>query len=99
MVERVAQHCLMSPVARRNADVVQANMVFNVAVGLSDLPNPDAKRESQKMYSLLLADTVLVVPQGPAEVLTAGKKEFADVSFEFKGEGRCDVVRAVCACV
>ena len=63
---------------------VAAGMAFNLATALTEVTN--AKLHGRGSYSLLLADTVMVKPDGQAaEVLTASARSKAsDISYEIE---------------
>lgn len=51
--------------------IVTANRVFNVCVGLTNLPNTDAPDAKNDTYTLFHGDTVVVNESDPARILTA----------------------------
>lgn len=71
-----------------NTTPVQAGMILNVTVGVSGLRREDADTEEAKTYAMLMADTVLVKPDGAAaELLTsAALRSWKDNAYFFKGE-------------
>ncbi|KAJ2348211.1 FACT complex subunit spt16 [Coemansia sp. RSA 2671] len=74
-------------IAPGNSELLQANMVIALRVGLQDLINAKATDKLSKTYAYQLIDTV-VVKEGDAaaEVLTSCSKEPNDVSFFFNEE-------------
>ncbi len=60
-----------------------ANMTFNLSLGFQNLELPSTGDKRGKVYSLLLADTVLV-GEDEAKFLTTAPREYKDVSFFFK---------------
>ncbi|KAJ2461473.1 FACT complex subunit spt16 [Coemansia sp. RSA 2424] len=74
-------------IAQGNAELLQANMVVVLRVGLQDLVNAKAADKLSKTYAYQLIDTVLVKDGDvPAEVLTSCSKEPNDVSFFFNDD-------------
>ena len=63
---------------------IPAGAVFNLATGLAELVNTAAAEGSrERVYALLLADTVAVAAGGaPPEVLTTAKSAITDISYE-----------------
>ena len=77
----------------KNTTKFEDGMVFNLSISFHNvaLSEEDKKKASPAMqklgvFSLLLADTVRVVKQGAAEVLTKLSKEFGDVSYNIASE-------------
>jgi len=63
----------------------KAGMIFNIAIGFSDLKNPEASDAEGKVYALFIADTVVVQKDGkPAELLTVSKKSLKNVMIVYK---------------
>ncbi|KAJ0964079.1 hypothetical protein J5N97_029201 [Dioscorea zingiberensis] len=75
----------------KNDRVVKAGMVFNVSLGFQNL-QAQTKNPKTEKFSLLLADTVVVVGGGkPPEVLTqACSKAVKDVAYSFNEDGEED---------
>ncbi|KAJ2744747.1 FACT complex subunit spt16 [Coemansia sp. BCRC 34301] len=74
-------------IAPANAELLQANMVVVLRVGLQDLVNTKASDKLSKTYAYQLTDTVLVKgDDAVAEVLTSCSKEPNDVSFFFNDD-------------
>ncbi|KAJ2793669.1 FACT complex subunit spt16, partial [Coemansia furcata] len=74
-------------IAQGNAELLQANMVVTLRVGLQGLTNGKATDKQSKTYAYQLIDTVLVKDgDAAAEVLTACSKEPNDVSFFFNDD-------------
>ncbi|KAJ1431655.1 FACT complex subunit-domain-containing protein [Ochromonadaceae sp. CCMP2298] len=73
-----------------NTNTFLAGMVFNLSVGLHNIPlsaedtagGTDAIQKLQ-VFSLLLADVVAVQAEGVPDVLTKHSKDFSDVSYNF----------------
>ena len=71
-----------------------AGMVFNLSVGLHNVPLTEADKKGspseavQKLsvFSLLLADVVALQAEGVPEVLTKFSKDFGDVSYNIGGK-------------
>ncbi|XP_074390053.1 FACT complex subunit SPT16 isoform X10 [Zonotrichia albicollis] len=70
----------------KNQQRLRKGMVFSVNVGLSELPNREAKRPEERSYALFLGDTVMVDEDGPAVVLTSVKKKVKNVGIFLKNE-------------
>ncbi|NXH42348.1 SP16H protein, partial [Dicaeum eximium] len=68
----------------KNQQRLKKGMVFSVNVGLSELPNREAKRPEDRTYALFLGDTALVDEDGPAVLLTAVKKKVKNVGIFLK---------------
>jgi len=76
-----------------NTNKFTPNMVFNLSVGLHNIPLSEEDKKGspdsvQKLtvFSLLLADVVSVQAEGVPEVLTKISKEFGDVSYNIGGK-------------
>lgn len=70
----------------KNERVVRAGMVFNVSLGFHNLQTGTDNPKTEK-FSLLLADTVLVVNEKPPEILTSAcSKTVKDVFYSFNEE-------------
>ncbi|KAJ1948645.1 FACT complex subunit spt16, partial [Linderina macrospora] len=67
------------------SEVVEANMVLTLRVGLENMTNPKAKDSQSRTYAYQLVDTVVVKESG-AELLTTCSKEPNDVLFFFNDE-------------
>ena len=68
-------------------------MVFNLSVGLSNVPMDDGSSakipesmRSLKNFSLLISDTVCVQKEGAPDVLTKLSKNFSEVHYNIKGD-------------
>ena len=70
--------------------IMRADQMLNLTVGLSNLINEKATDEKAKKYSLLLIDTVKVTPQG-GSLLTDDKVKLDDAAFYFKDENDPEV--------
>ncbi|XP_071723196.1 FACT complex subunit SPT16-like [Rutidosis leptorrhynchoides] len=69
----------------KNDHVLKPNMIFNVSLGLHNLQNQTNKPRNQ-IFSLLLADTVIVTEKG-AEVCTSkSSKAVKDVAYQFNDD-------------
>ena len=69
----------------------KANMVFSLAVGFQDVALTEAERAKAKgsikevgKFSMLLGDTVKILPSGPAEVLTKSPSDWDKISYTIK---------------
>jgi nucleosome binding factor SPN SPT16 subunit len=69
----------------KNTRTLNKGMVFNLALGLQELDNPDAANPKGKIYSLLLADTI-EIGDDCAKSLTSELKSLNQVSYSFKSE-------------
>ncbi|KAI6232490.1 FACT complex subunit [Aphelenchoides besseyi] len=66
---------------------VKPNMTFVVILGVQNFSNPKAKDSESKTASIFLSDTVLIVEDGPCEVLTHNaKNRFRSNSIRFRVE-------------
>jgi nucleosome binding factor SPN SPT16 subunit len=86
-----------------NATKFAPGMVFNLSVGLHQIPLSEEDRKGateavQKltMFSVLLADVVAVQGEGVPEVLTKFSKDFGDVSYNIGGKVRCLLPVQIC---
>lgn len=70
----------------KNKTRLRKGMVFNLAIGLSGLRNPNASDSSSKTYAFFIGDTVLVNDGAPAEILTPSKKRIKNIAFFLKEE-------------
>ena len=70
----------------KNKTRVRKGMVFNLAIGLSNLRNSQVSDSSSKNYAYFIGDTVLVNDSGPAEILTPSKKRIKNIAFFLKEE-------------
>ena len=73
----------------KNTTTFKQGMVLALSVGFHNVPlsaedkdNASVQVKKLNTFSLLLADTIKVVSEGPAEVLTKSSKEFSDVSYK-----------------
>ena len=73
-------------ITEKNTTEIKAGMVFNLAIGFSELKNPEATDGEGKIYALFLADTVLTFADKPAECLTLSKKKLSSVAILLKDE-------------
>ncbi|CAM6087378.1 unnamed protein product [Calypogeia fissa] len=70
----------------RNERVLKAGMVFNVVIGFHGLETPTSKNPKTRNFSLLLADTVVVMDKGPEIATGQCSKSFTDIAYSFKDE-------------
>ena len=77
-----------------NSNVFEEGMVFNLSVGLSNVPMEDGSGNNAKIsesmkdlknFSLLISDTVAVQKEGVPDVLTKLSKSFSDVHYNIGG--------------
>jgi len=66
--------------------IAKKGMVFNVNVGLSNLPNPDATDKEGKIYALFIGDTVMVNEGQPPTNLTPSKKKVKNIGIYVKDD-------------
>lgn len=71
-------------ISAKNDVIARAGMVFNMAIGLSDLKNESAADPEGRIYALFIADTVLVQKDKPAEILTISKKRLKNIAIFLK---------------
>jgi nucleosome binding factor SPN SPT16 subunit len=76
-----------------NENVFEEGMVFNLSVGLSNVPMDDGSgkkipeaMQALKNFSLLISDTVAVQKEGVPDVLTKLSKAFSDVHYNIGGD-------------
>lgn len=62
------------------------HMVLNLSLGFQNVPEPTARDAKSKVYSLLLADTVLVNKEDATILTTNSKKDEESVCFYFEEE-------------
>uniref|UniRef100_UPI00358EF832 FACT complex subunit SPT16-like isoform X2 n=1 Tax=Myxine glutinosa TaxID=7769 RepID=UPI00358EF832 len=74
----------------KNQNVVKKNMVFNLNIGLSNVPNKASQSNQDKAYSIFIGDTVQVNEDGPATVLIDAKKKVKNVGIFLKSEEEMD---------
>lgn len=74
-----------------NSSIFREGTVLNLSVALHNVPLSEEDKKGaveaiQKLntFSLLLADTILVQPSGPADILTKCSKNLGDVSYNLK---------------
>ena len=72
--------------ARNSNAVVKKGMVFNVAIGFSNLMNKAASDAEGKQYALFIGDTVVVTEGTAANVLTQSKKKLKNIAIIIKDE-------------
>ncbi|CAM9487349.1 unnamed protein product, partial [Laminaria digitata] len=78
-------------ISGKNATKLKDGMVFNLSVGLQDVPLGVDERKgsgaaSMETFSMIIADTVVVRDSG-SEVLTKHEKEWKDVCYNLKDQG------------
>jgi len=72
-------------ITSKNRSRLRKGMVFNLAIGFSNLRNAQASDDSGKNYALFIGDTVLVNEAGtPAEILTLSKKRIKNIAIFLK---------------
>jgi nucleosome binding factor SPN SPT16 subunit len=70
----------------KNERVIRAGMVFNVSLGFHNLAT-ESRNAKSKTFSLLLADTAIVVEKGGPEVPTLKcSKTYTDIAYSFKDD-------------
>lgn len=74
----------------KNQTKLRKGMVFNINLGLCNVPNKETKSDRDKAYSLFIADTVQINEEGPATVLTPVKKKVKNVGVFLKNEDEVD---------
>ncbi|CAM9230410.1 unnamed protein product [Ectocarpus sp. 4 AP-2014] len=77
-------------ISAKNSTKMKDGMVFNLSVGLQDVPLSTADKKGGSSYqmetfSVIIADTVVVRETG-AEVLTKQSKEWKDICYNLKGD-------------
>lgn len=81
-------HLLIGPKTNLKA---KKNMVFIIAVGLSDLINKEATDPKSKNYALFVSDTVIVNDKGiPANLLTQKKRKLSKTTVYIKNPDEID---------
>lgn len=70
----------------KNNHELKAGMIFNLAIGLQELDNPEAANSKAKIYALLIADTVEIDAKGGAKCLTSELKSLNQVSYSMGSE-------------
>ena len=66
----------------KNESKVRPGMAFNVAVGIENIEDKDATDKRGQVYSLFVADTVVVKEEGPPDVHTdKAPKQWTEVSY------------------
>ncbi|ODV60598.1 chromatin-remodeling protein SPT16 [Ascoidea rubescens DSM 1968] len=73
----------------RNERSIQNSLVFNLVTGFHNIKNPNSKSNNDKVYSLLLIDTVQINDNNPV-ILTDYSKNKDVVSFYFNDEEEDD---------
>ncbi|KAL6005554.1 FACT complex subunit spt16 [Asimina triloba] len=69
----------------RNDRILKPGMVFNVSLGFQNLQSETNNPKTQ-MFSLLLADTVIINEKGPDVVTSISSKAVKDVAYSFNEE-------------
>ncbi|KAJ7544149.1 hypothetical protein O6H91_09G066200 [Diphasiastrum complanatum] len=70
----------------KNDRLIKAGMTFNVTVGLHNLQAQKQTNPKTRIFSLLLADTVVVRQKGPENATGSCTKSFSDVAYSFMNE-------------
>lgn len=65
---------------------LRANMVLNLALGFQNIPDPNARDNKSKVYSVFLADTIAVTADEPAILTSNSKKDEDSVCYYFEEE-------------
>ena len=74
-------------ITSKNRSKIKRGMVFNLAIGFSNLKNAQATDENLKEYAFFIGDTVLVTDSDrPAEILTISKKRIKNIAIFLKEE-------------
>lgn len=77
----------------KNERVIRPGMAFNVSLGFHNLTTESSNPKS-KTFSLLLADTAIVVEKGPPEVPTLKcSKTYTDIAYSFKDDEEDEEVK------
>lgn len=72
-------------ITSKSKSKLRKGMVFNLAIGFTNLKNPQANDDNAKEYALFIGDTVLVNDSStPAEVLTLSKKKIKNIAIFLK---------------
>lgn len=66
----------------KNDRVIKEKMIFNVSIGFQNLPNQTKKSKSE-IFSLLVADTVVVGEKIPDVVTSKSSKALKDIAYSF----------------
>lgn len=74
-------------ISNKTTAVAKKGMVFNVAIGFSEMKNEQASDAEGKIFALFVADTVLVHEEKGAEILTTNKKALKNAMILLKDEG------------
>lgn len=74
----------------KNTAIAKKGMVFNLAIGFSDLVNHEAKDNDSKNYALFISDTVLLNAGKPADVLITSKKKLRNIMICLKDDDEED---------
>ena len=77
-------------ISAKNDEIAKKGMVFNLHIAVSDIKNSEAKDEKNKKFAVSIADTVLLVDDAPAQILTAGKKRAKNISIFLKDDSSSD---------
>ncbi|KAJ6221120.1 hypothetical protein RDWZM_006932 [Blomia tropicalis] len=76
--------------APKSSSVARNGMVFNVALGLSNLENKNATEDESKIYALFIGDTVQVNEDKPATILTQNKKRLKNIAIIIRDDDSDD---------
>ncbi|KAF5117592.1 hypothetical protein DV454_001076 [Geotrichum candidum] len=69
----------------KNTNKLKSGMTLCVSIGFHNIPNPDAKEKENKVYSILLTDTVIVTKDAPV-LLTDSPINRSSIAFYFEDE-------------
>jgi len=72
-------------IKNKNNRELKAGMIINLVLGLQNIEDTTATNEKNKVYSLLLSDTIRIT-HDMAVVLTDAKKDFTEISFFFQSD-------------
>ncbi|KAL9259809.1 FACT complex subunit SPT16-like protein [Drosera capensis] len=67
----------------KNDRVMKQGMIFNVSLGFQNLQSPQNSSSKGQNFSLLLADTVVLGPNGPDICTNISSKAVKDVAYSF----------------
>ncbi|KAH8422951.1 chromatin-remodeling protein SPT16 [Aspergillus melleus] len=70
----------------KNSRVLKSGMTLSISVGLTDVKEPDAKDESNSLYSMVITETVRVGENGPHVFTKDAGIDMDSVSFYFGDE-------------
>ncbi|KAJ7569137.1 hypothetical protein O6H91_01G063000 [Diphasiastrum complanatum] len=70
----------------KNDRLLKAGMSFNVNLGFHNLQAEKSADPKTRVFSLLLADTIIVRDKGPENATSSCSKAFSDVAYSFKDD-------------